>query len=191
MAIKSIHGQSPNSPSGAFMAPTARTEGSVSALPAAARQISLQAFSRIAEAWDLTTEQQITLLGSPPRSTFFKWKKEGGSMPPDTLERLSHLLGIWKSLRILFTVDKRGEEWIRRPNEYFDGLSALDVMLSGKFADLVHVRRVRRRPVMGGRVSGSRASNRRASRLRRYREGEDLTIFPLSTISPRRFTARK
>jgi Protein of unknown function (DUF2384) len=123
------------------MAPTARAEGSVPALPMAAPQISLQAFAKIAQAWDLTIDQQITLLGSPPRSTFFKWRKEGGAIPPDTLERLSHLLGIWKSLRILFTVDKRGEEWIRRPNDYFDGLSALEVMLSGKFADLVHVRR--------------------------------------------------
>ena len=60
--------------------------------------------------------------------------------PPDTTERVSHLLSIWKALRILFTVDERGDEWIRAPNEYFDGASALDVMLSGKFADLYKVR---------------------------------------------------
>ncbi len=61
-------------------------------------------------------------------------------MPLDTTERLSHLLGIWKSLRILFTVDERADAWIRASNDYFDGASALDVMLGGKVIDLYKVR---------------------------------------------------
>lgn len=102
--------------------------------------VELEAFFRMAERWRLSTEDQIKLLGSPARSTFFKWKKEGGVIPQDTTERLSHLLGIWKSLRILFTIDERGDEWIRAPNEYFNGASALDVMLGGKVVDLYAVR---------------------------------------------------
>lgn len=101
----------------------------------------LEAFFGMAERWRLSTDDQILLLGSPGRSTFFKWKKEGGSLPADTRERLSHLLAIWKALRILFTVDERGEEWIRAPNRYFDGASALDVMLEGSVASLYRVRR--------------------------------------------------
>ncbi len=100
----------------------------------------LEAFFGIADRWKLSTDEQILLLGSPGRSTFFKWKKEGGNLPTDTQERLSHLLGIWKSLRILFTVDERGEEWIRRKNRYFDGASALDVMLEGSVASIYRVR---------------------------------------------------
>ncbi|MCJ2086729.1 MbcA/ParS/Xre antitoxin family protein [Methylobacterium sp. E-005] len=101
----------------------------------------LEAYFGIAERWRLSTDEQIVLLGSPGRSTFFKWKKEGGTLPVDTRERLSHLLGIWKSLRILFTVDERGEEWIRRPNRFFDGASALDVMLEGSVSSIYRVRR--------------------------------------------------
>lgn len=103
--------------------------------------VELEAFLGIAERWRLSTEEQILLLGSPGRSTFFKWKKDGGNLPADTQERLSHLLGIWKSLRILFTVDERAEEWVRRRNLYFDGASALDVMLEGSVTSLYRVRR--------------------------------------------------
>ena len=92
------------------------------------------------ERWQLSADEQIALLGSPGRSTFFKWKKEGGSLPQDTQERLSHMLGIWKSLRILFTQDERGEAWIRSKNLYFDGASALDVMLEG-MSGIIRVRR--------------------------------------------------
>jgi hypothetical protein len=91
----------------------------------------LESFFVIADRWKLSTDDQIVLLGSPGRSTFFKWKKDGGTLPADTRERLSHILGIWKSLRILFTQDDRGEAWVRAKNRYFDGASALDVMLEG------------------------------------------------------------
>ena len=100
----------------------------------------LEAFFAMAERWGLSTDQQITLLGSPGRSTFFKWKKDGGSLPRDTRERLSHLLAIWKALRILFTDDRSGEEWMSRPNAYFDERSALEVMLGGGMADILVVR---------------------------------------------------
>lgn len=103
--------------------------------------VELQAFFRMAERWKLSTDQQITLLGSPPRSTFFKWKKEGGTVPPDTVERLSHLLSIWKALQILFTSDQASDAWIHAHNDFFNGDSALDVMLGGKVIDIYAVRR--------------------------------------------------
>ena len=34
----------------------------------------LRAFFNIARDWDLNAEEQIVLLGSPVRSTYFKWK---------------------------------------------------------------------------------------------------------------------
>ena len=100
----------------------------------------LETFFTIAEKWQLSTEEQIILLGSPGRSTFFKWKKDGGTVPQDTRERISHILNIWKSLRILFTQDERGEAWIRAGNRYLDGASALDVMLEG-VSGIIRVRR--------------------------------------------------
>ncbi len=35
----------------------------------------LRAFSRIAEQWGLTVDEQLRLLGEPPRSTYFAWRK--------------------------------------------------------------------------------------------------------------------
>ena len=62
----------------------------------------LRAFANIAEAWNLTVAEQLKLLGIGSRSTFFKWRREREPrLPRDTLERLSYLLGIYKSLQIL------------------------------------------------------------------------------------------
>ena len=100
----------------------------------------LETFFAIAERWRLSTDEQIALLGSPGRSTFFKWKKDGGTLPPDTRERISHILDIIKCLRILFTQNERGDAWIRKKAFYFDGASALDVMLEG-MSGIIRVRR--------------------------------------------------
>lgn len=103
-------------------------------------QPGLEAFVNIAENWGLSVDEQLKLLGSPARSTFFKWKKEGGLLPQDTKERISHLLGIYKDLHILFTVPERADEWPKRSNRYFNDRSALDVMLGGKVVDIYRVR---------------------------------------------------
>ena len=60
--------------------------------PSESGKSALALFFALAEKWSLTTDQQIRLLGSPARSTFFKWKKEGGLISEDTLERISYLL---------------------------------------------------------------------------------------------------
>ena len=98
------------------------------------------AFFALADTWRLSTEQQIILLGSPARSTYFKWKKMGGLMTPDTEERISHLLAIFKALQILFPDSDRADAWLRRPNQFFDGRTALEVMLGGQLADIIRVR---------------------------------------------------
>jgi hypothetical protein len=86
----------------------------------------------------------MALLGITARSTFFKWKKQGGvELPKDTLERISYLLGIYKALQILLPDPSAADAWIRQPNRapMFSGRSALDRMLSGNVADLFVVRR--------------------------------------------------
>ena len=102
--------------------------------------VAMEAFQRLAEVWQLSAEDQIKLLGSPGRSTFFKWKKEGGSIPRDTLERISHLLSIYKSLQILLPSTQSADDWIKKPNGYFGQRSALDVMLNGQVIDIYAVR---------------------------------------------------
>ncbi|CAG9244504.1 MbcA/ParS/Xre antitoxin family protein [Paraburkholderia unamae] len=104
----------------------------------------LRAFFRIAGDWDLSVEEQIVLLGSPGRSTFFKWKQapQSARLGRDTLERLSLLLGIYKALQILLPQPAAADTWIKRPNSAppFGGRRALDRMLAGNVSDLVAVR---------------------------------------------------
>lgn len=104
---------------------------------------ALRAFFNIASAWNLNAKQQRTLLGNPPSSTFFKWKRDmGGSVSRDVLERISYVLGIYKALQILFPDTERADAWISRPNAapLFGGHSALDRMLAGNVSDLYAVR---------------------------------------------------
>ncbi|BAL96622.1 MbcA/ParS/Xre antitoxin family protein [Rubrivivax gelatinosus] len=105
----------------------------------------LRAFARIAEAWGLSVDEQLVLLGQPARSTFFAWRQhpEKARLSRDTLERLSNLLGIYKSLQILLPEPAAADAWVRRPNsaEAFGGRSALQRMLAGNVGDLNFVRR--------------------------------------------------
>lgn len=101
---------------------------------------SFAAFLALAELWRLSTDQQITLLGNPARSTYFKWKKQGGSISCDTEERISHLVAIYKALQILFPDPQRADAWLERPHQFFGGQSARDVMLGGKLQDIIRVR---------------------------------------------------
>jgi hypothetical protein len=104
---------------------------------------ALRTFFRIAERWGLSNDEQMTLLGHPARSTFFKWKKDAeAALPRDTLERISYVLGIWKALQILLPDEKAADDWVRRSNDapLFGGRSALARMLSGHVADLYVVR---------------------------------------------------
>lgn len=105
----------------------------------------LRAFVRIAEAWQLSVDEQLALLGQPPRSTWFAWRKqpEKATLPRDTLERLSNILGIYKSLQILLPDAAAADAWVRKPNAAapFGGRSALERMLAGNVSDLNLVRR--------------------------------------------------
>lgn len=104
---------------------------------------ALRTFFRIAEAWSLTNDQQRQLLGCA-RSTFFEWKsgrlKRG--LDAGTLERLSHVFGIWSALQVLLPVPERANAWIRRENAapLFGGGTALERMLAGQVSDLFVVR---------------------------------------------------
>jgi hypothetical protein len=106
-------------------------------------EAGLRAFARIAAHWGLSVDEQRRLLGEPPRSTFFAWRKAPAqaALSRDTLERLSLLLGIWKSLQILLPDAAAADAWVRKPNAAFGGVSALAVMLAGNVGDLLRVRR--------------------------------------------------
>ncbi len=104
---------------------------------------AIRAFFAIAAAWGLTNSQTRTLLGSPPESTFYQWKKGVvGTVSRDLLERVSYVLGIYKDLQILLPDPAAADSWVHRPNSAvpFGGKSALDHMLGGQVVDLHRVR---------------------------------------------------
>jgi hypothetical protein len=118
----------------------AKTESPAERLSAPA----LEAFGRIAEHWGLSIGEQRTLLGGLPESTYFKYLRQprAARLTADTLERISHVIGIFKSINILLPRHEAADAWIRKPNNtaLFKGRSALEYVLSGRFEDLVAVR---------------------------------------------------
>ncbi len=103
----------------------------------------LKAFFNIMQRWKIKDSEARVLLGSPARSTFYKWKADSNAtLSHDTLERISYLLGIYKALQILLQSNEASDAWVKKPNNapIFNGQSALQRMLSGNMADLFVIR---------------------------------------------------
>lgn len=101
--------------------------------------VALKMFFRITARWGLGEKEQIVLLGNPVRSTSCHWKKNmKGYLTDDTIERISYIVGIYKSLHILLPNEHRANSWVKNPNkiQLFNGRSALDKMIEGKVSDL-------------------------------------------------------
>lgn len=106
-------------------------------------QPALRTAFGILSAWGLSNKEQITLLGNPPKSTFYRWKQgESVVLSQDSLERLSYIFGIYSALQVLLPIPDAADAWIKKPNTapLFGGRSALARMLSGQVADLYVVR---------------------------------------------------
>lgn len=102
---------------------------------------AIRAFLNLAEAWQLSIHEQRSLLGGVSRSTFMRWKSErDAKLSLDQLERVSHLLGIYKSLQVL--LPSTANQWVRLPNEHpiFGGRPALTLLLEGGITALHRVR---------------------------------------------------
>jgi len=111
--------------------------------PAKVSAPALRTFFRVVDIWKLNNKEQMTLLGRPPRSTFYRWKQgENVVLPQDTLERISYIFGIFSALQVLLPQPEAADAWIKKPNAapLFGGRSALDRMLSGQVGDLYLVR---------------------------------------------------
>ncbi|WP_429174816.1 antitoxin Xre-like helix-turn-helix domain-containing protein [Aeromonas salmonicida] len=98
---------------------------------------------RILDKWQCNTDEQLTLLGISSRSTLNKYKESNGGirLSVDMQERMSYLLNIHKSLRVLFSADDSIYGWVRKSNShpFFAGRSAMEIMKGGRVADLYEV----------------------------------------------------
>lgn len=104
---------------------------------------AIRTFFRIADRWKLSADEARKILGDPPRSTFFLWKRNGeANLSRDALERISYVLGIYKALQILLPEPAAADGWVRQPNSapLFGSKPALARMLSGNVSDLYVVR---------------------------------------------------
>ena len=105
----------------------------------------LRSFFRLSQAWGLSSGEQRAALGNVAKQTLYNWRDrpEKARLSDDQLDRISYLLGIYKSLHIVFTRPEQADTWIRRPNDAppFGGKPAASVLFSGRMEDVIRVRR--------------------------------------------------
>ena len=105
---------------------------------------ALRAFIGLAEAWGLTDQEQMKLLGLSDEPALSRLMSgDRSAMSRLTIERISCLLGIFKAINILLPNQDRADAWLRSPNSAppFAGRSALDLMTDGSVEDLYVARR--------------------------------------------------
>jgi CTP:molybdopterin cytidylyltransferase MocA len=94
--------------------------------------------------WKLSTEDQAALLGiaASNRAALTRYRKgEPIGTSRDQFERVGHLLGIHKNLRLLFPQNRElAYRWMSTRNKAFDNLAPVDVVSQWGFAGLLMVR---------------------------------------------------
>jgi transcriptional regulator with XRE-family HTH domain len=95
--------------------------------------------------WQVAPADQAMLLGLSPasRSTLARYRRgEPLADSADLLARVGHLLGIHKSLRIIFPHDRDlAYRWISAPNRRFEGAAPLEVIRRFGYEGILAVRR--------------------------------------------------
>jgi len=100
----------------------------------------LRTFERIAHQWRLSAADAMALVGVDARSTYYELlkrareKREVRGLSRDQLDRLSYLLGIYRSIGVLFPHSRETRDaWVSRANSssLFAGRAPIDVMRSG------------------------------------------------------------
>lgn len=96
------------------------------------------------EHWKLSTEDQAALLGiaAGNRAALARYRKgEPIGTSRDQYERVGHLLGIHKNLRLLFPQNRDlAYRWMTTRNKAFDNLTPVEVIREWGFAGLLMVR---------------------------------------------------
>ncbi|MHB1124354.1 MAG: MbcA/ParS/Xre antitoxin family protein [Ramlibacter sp.] len=94
--------------------------------------------------WNLSTEDQAALQGiaASNRAALTRYRKgEAIGTSRDQYERVGHLLGIHKNLRLLFPRNRDlAYRWMSTRNKAFDNLTPVEVVKEWGFAGLLMVR---------------------------------------------------
>jgi len=106
------------------------------------QSVALKAFSRVAEAWSLTTSEAAGL-ADMSESTWKRARKPdfAGELTRDQMLRLSALIGLYKSLELYFN-PPIATRWIKLANQgpEFEGERPVDAMIFGGLPKIIRVR---------------------------------------------------
>ncbi len=105
---------------------------------------AMRTFLNIMRHWQVRDEDARLLLGGVSNGTFYSWKSGAAKqLEQDRLLRISYLIGIFKSLNILFS-EALADRWVRLPNtnEIFLSRTPLEYMLRGGAPAMDTVRRL-------------------------------------------------
>jgi hypothetical protein len=108
---------------------------------------ALKALFNIVEHWRIRDEDARELLGGISNGAYYQLKQSpGGSvktLEQDRLLRISYLIGIFKSLNILYS-QRLADQWMQLPNTnpIFAGRTPLDYILRGGTPAMDVVRRL-------------------------------------------------
>lgn len=104
---------------------------------------AIRAFFSLASHWKLRDEDARALLGGISNGSFYQLKRSPKTLDQDKLTRISLLVGIFKSLNILFST-RLADAWIQLPNKnpLFGGRPPLAHMLKGGVPAMIHVRQL-------------------------------------------------
>ncbi len=107
---------------------------------------ALKALFKIVDRWKVGDEDVRQLLGGISNGAYYELKKNPGmarTLEQDRLMRISYLIGIFKSLNILYS-QRLADQWMQLPNTnpIFGGHTPLDYVLRGGAPALDMVRRL-------------------------------------------------
>lgn len=108
------------------------------------RVILARAATRLFELWELSAADQLMLLGlnESNRIALQRYAKgEALAANRDLLERVGHLLGIHKALKLLYPRNPGlVSGWMSSPNAKFEGATPIEIVRRFGFAGLLMVR---------------------------------------------------
>jgi hypothetical protein len=150
----------------------------------------MKAIFGLFEHWELTPVESRRLLGDPDESTFHRWRSgEAEEVPPETALRMATLRGIQEELRLAFRIPDTGYSWIKKPNEAFGGISALDRMMQGSLPDLIAIREVLNARRGGGLPCQDGLEQRRAAAERIRQQSRAVAQYIASSPDAQDFYA--
>jgi hypothetical protein len=105
---------------------------------------ALRAFFNIMDRWQVRDEDARQLMGGISNGTYYQLKQSPSrTLEQDRLLRVSYLIGVFKSLNILYGI-RLADNWMRLPNTnpLFAGRTPLDYILHGGTPAMAIVRQL-------------------------------------------------